>query len=314
MQIHRRNFLKGSFVAAAGLASPALRAAANQAVPAGAAASPEPAIIDTNVCLFEWPYRRLKYGDNTPALVAKLQQHGIKEAWAGSYEALFHKNINAVNARLAEECQTHGKGFLRPFGTVNPSWPDWEEDLRRCHEVYRMPGVRIFPLYQHIRLDTPEFAQFIAAAGRRGMIVQIVGDMDDNRIHHPSLTVINLDVDGLIAALTASPGTRVELVHATNQFNGAKRTRVVQETQAFFDISRFEGDGILAQVLGVDQPLGALREGRVPVERLLFGSHAPYFPVEASVMRLFESPLSLDQMVAIMEGNARRFLPASKTS
>lgn len=314
MEIHRRNFLKGTLLTAAGLASPGLLAAP------GAAANPPPArkesgpgIIDTNVCLFEWPYRRLKYGDNTPALVAKLRQHGITQAWAGSYEALFHKNVNAVNARLTEECRTQGRGFLLPFGTVNPAWPDWEDDLRRCHEVHKMPGVRIFPLYQHIRLGTPEFARFIEAAGRRGMIVQVVGDMEDNRVHHPSLTVVDLDVEGLLAALKSSPGTRVQLVHATNQITGVKRTKVVNESTAVFDISRFEGDGILAQVLGVEQPLGTLREGRVPLERLLFGSHAPYFPVETSIMRLFESPLTLEQMEAMMEKNAQRFLGATRT-
>jgi hypothetical protein len=175
-----------------------------------------------------------------------------------------------------------------------------------------MPGVRIFPLYQHIRLGTPEFARLIEAAGRRGMMVQVVGDMEDNRVHHPSLTVINLDLDGLLAALKAAPTTRVQLVHATNQITGANRTKVVNETGAMFDISRFEGDGILAQVLGVEQPLGTLRDGRMPIDRLLFGSHAPFFPVETSVMRLFESPLSLEQMEAIMERNARRFLGAVK--
>jgi predicted TIM-barrel fold metal-dependent hydrolase len=171
-----------------------------------------------------------------------------------------------------------------------------------------MPGVRVFPLYQHIRLGTPEFARFIAAAGDRGMIVQIVGDMEDNRVHHPSLTVVDFDVEGLLGALKASPRTRVQLVHATNQISGARRTRVVNESGAVFDISRFEGNGILAQVLGVEQPLGALREGRVPLDRLLFGTHAPFFPVETSIMRLFESPLTLAQMQAIMETNARRFL------
>lgn len=313
--IDRRTFVKGSLLAAATTSFPAALAAQPRTAPAAAPASGEgPGIIDTNVNLFEWPYRRLKYGNSTPALVAKLRQHGITQAWAGSYDALFHKNIAGVNARLAEECRTYGQGMLLPFGTVNPSWPDWEEDLRRCHEVHRMPGIRIYPGYQHIHLARPEFAQFIAAAGKRGLIVQIVGDMEDPRVHHPSFTAVNLDVDALIAALRAAPQTKVQLVHATNQLTGKTRDRVVSETKALFDISQFEGNGILAQVLGVEQPLGSLLEGRIALERLLFGSHAPYFPVETSVMRLFESPLTLAQMEAIMEGNARRFLGAGVKS
>ena len=48
--------------------------------------------------------------------------------------------------------------------------------------------------------------------------------------------------------------------------------------------------------------------GAIPVERLLFGSHAPYFPCESAVFKLFESPLSLDQLSKLMSGNARRLI------
>ena len=62
--------------------------------------------------------------------------------------------------------------------------------------------------------------------------------------------------------------------------------------------------------------LGRLIEGNswsgpetpVPVERILFGSHAPYFPVEAAIIKLFESPLTLEQMKAVMNVNARQFI------
>lgn len=303
--IDRRSFLKGSLLAAAALSA---RPATNGAPSAQTRAGAGPGIIDTDVMLFDWPYRRLKYGGDTRALVARLRQYGITQAWAGSYEALLQKNVSGVNARLAEECRRHGDGLLLPFGTVNPVWADWEEDLRRCHEVHKMPGIRIFPGYQYINVADPRFTELLAAAGRRGMIVQIVVDMEDPRVHHPSFVQLAFDADALVAALKAQPKTRVQLVHATNELTGRKRTKVVQETAALFDIGRFEGNGILAQVLGVDQPLGSLAEGRVPLERLLFGSHAPYFPVSTSVMRLFESPLSLPQMQAIMEGNARRLL------
>ena len=80
-------------------------------------------IIDTNVDLFTWPFRKLKYGD-THALVAKLRKHRIIEAWAGSFEALFHKDMDGVNQRLAAECRTNGEGLLVPFGSVNLAWPD----------------------------------------------------------------------------------------------------------------------------------------------------------------------------------------------
>jgi hypothetical protein len=62
--MNRRHFLKASAI---GAASAALlpHTGAAQAV---AGPSPRPGIVDTNVHLFDWPFRRLKYA-RTEALV-----------------------------------------------------------------------------------------------------------------------------------------------------------------------------------------------------------------------------------------------------
>jgi hypothetical protein len=136
--IDRRGFLKNTIASltAVSLANSRSSATENAVSPLG--------IIDTNVNLFDWPFRALKYR-STKALVEKLKKHRIIEAWAGSFEALLSKDMNGVNTRLAAECRQHA-GFLIPFGSVNLAWPDWEEDVRRCHEVHRMPGLRIYPV------------------------------------------------------------------------------------------------------------------------------------------------------------------------
>jgi hypothetical protein len=96
-------------------------------------------IIDTNVNISRWPFRRLA-GDETPDLVARLRKQDVVQAWAGSFDGILHKDIGGVNARLAAECNTHGRGFLAPFGSINPKLPDWREDVRRCANNYRCPA------------------------------------------------------------------------------------------------------------------------------------------------------------------------------
>ena len=306
MKVNRRTFFSSSLGAAAMLSIPG----SNAAKPGSGSVDPDqskdvPEITDTNVHLFEWPFRKLKYA-KTAALVKKLRQHKITQAWAGSYEALFSKDINGVNSRLTEECRAHGDGMLLPFGTVNLAWPDWEEDLRRCHEVHKMKGIRVYPIYQTFNLDHPDFSRLVTLATERKMIVQIIGDMEDSRHHHPIVEVRNMTMAPVVDIAKKIPAARIQLVYWNHRVPRALLDKLVSETNVSFDTSRVEGAG----------ELGRLIEGRswsgnapaIPAERFVFGSHAPYFPVETNVIKLFESPLSVEQMRAIMNGNAGRLL------
>ena len=75
--------------------------------------------------------------------------------------------------------------------------------------------------------------------------------------------------------------------------------------------TEFPGLGIawveVDQVVHIDGTQPNYR-GSVPVERLLFGTHAPFFPCESALLKLFESPLDRPQLDRIMHANARRLL------
>ena len=292
--LDRRDFLKGSIFTAAALGGCA--GSPGGSPPSGGH------LVDTNVSLMAWPFRRLKY-ESTKALVAKLRRHRIREAWAGTYEALLHKNVAELNARLAAECRERGEGMLIPFGTVNPAWPDWQEDLRRCHEVHRMAGIRLLPNYHGYKLDHPEFARLLGQAARRGLIVQIAVCMDDERIHHPRLEVPPVDVAPLPAVLEKVPAARVQVVNAFHHVRGPKLKALVERTKAVFDVSHLEGVGAIGRSIeGIHGRIGS----RIPADRLLLGTNAPYWPVENALQKLFESPLTPDQMHAVTRGNATR--------
>src|SRR3954451_10424801 len=127
MKLSRRRFLNRTFgtAAACGLA---------RLAKSNDKASTTESITDTHVYVGHWPHRQLS-SDAPLKLVAELRRAGVTQAWTGSVDGLFHKDIASVNQRLAEACTRFGDGMLIPFGTINPTLPDWEDDVRRCHET-----------------------------------------------------------------------------------------------------------------------------------------------------------------------------------
>lgn len=302
LKLNRRKFFGTTLLSATAVAS--LQKSRVEAAPSPQQTA-NPQIIDTNVNLGTWPFRHLKYGEAT-ALADKLKKHRVKQAWTGSFDALFHKNIDSVNARLYEDCKKVANNFLLPFGTVNLAWPDWKEDLRRCDEVYKMKGIRIFPSYQTFDLTDEAFPELVAEVAKRGMILQIVGDMDDARNHHPIIDVRNVNMNPLVDILKKQTSAKVQLLYWNHKVSAKLQDTLVKETKVLFDTARIETNGGVEKMIN-GNPLG-IKTVPVSADRIVFGSHAPYFPVEANLLKLFESNLSLEQMRAIMEGNATKLL------
>lgn len=255
-------------------------------------------IVDVNVNLSRWPFRRLP-GDEVPLLLKKLQAMNVGQAWCGSFDGLLHKDLGGVNARLADECGKHPPGRLVPFGSVNPTLPDWREDLRRCHEDFRMPGIRLHPNYHGYRLDDPLFDELLGLAVRRKLIVQLVVRMEDVRMQHPLMRVPDVDTQPLPDLVAARPNLRLVMLNAQRTLRGDTLRSLAGAGNVYFEIAMLEG------VAGISR---LLRD--VPIERLLFGSHFPFFHLEAAVLKLRESDLPPSQTVAISRENAEQLLQA----
>ncbi len=253
-------------------------------------------ITDVNVSLSRWPFRRLP-GDEVAALAERLRACDVTQAWAGSFDGLFHKDVAAVNARLAEDCKRCKRGLLLPFGTVNPMLPDWREDLRRCHEEHHMPGIRLHPNYHGYGLDDPAFAELLTLAERRGLIVQLAVRMEDPRMQHPLVRVPDVDTKPLAGLVAAHPALRLVLLNALRTLRGEAITRLTDAGQVYFEISMLEGVGGVAKMLT-----------DLTVDRLLFGSHFPLFILESAILKLRESELLPSQIAAITQENAQRLL------
>jgi predicted TIM-barrel fold metal-dependent hydrolase len=252
--------------------------------------------VDVNVYLGRWPFRRLK-GDEPAEQVAKLKDKDVQTAWAGSFDAVLHRDLAAVNARLADDCARHGKGRLLPFGAVNPLMPFWEEDLRRCHEKHHMPGLRLYPAWHGYGLDRPSFAALLKAASERDMVVQLVLKLEDERTVNPVLRLQPLDPTPLVEIVAAMPRLRLVLLNHVGVVNPVLLRKLTDAGQVYADIATVEGLGGVAKLLQT-----------VPAARLLFGSHYPFFYLESAVLKLREAGLEPAQERAIRSDNAQRLV------
>ncbi len=251
-------------------------------------------LADVNLWLSRWPFRRLPL-DETQALVAKLRRQGVTQGWAGSFDGMLHKDLAGVNARLVEECHRHGRGVLLPFGTVNPTLPDWEEEVRRCHEEHKMPGLRLHPNYHGYRLDDARFARLLDLAAERGLIVQLAVLMEDERTQHPLVRVPHVEVTPLLDLLRNRPKVRVVMLNWNRAVKGSLLLELAKTGRVCFDIASVEGVGGVAKLCEQVDP-----------NQVLFGSCAPLFYFESALLKLKESIISQSALSGICAANARR--------
>ena len=253
-------------------------------------------IVDTNVNLSRWPFRRLA-GDEPAELVAKLRKCGVAQGWTGNIDGIFHKDIAGVNARLEKDCRTHGQGLLVPFGSVNPKFPDWQEDLRRCQEDHKMPGIRLHPNYHGYTLDDPAFTELLWLAAHHRLIVQIALCMEDERTQHPLMRIAPVDLTPLADQVKKVPDVRLMILNCNPRIKQDLLPPLASAGEVYFEFSMVEGVGGVARLVK-----------QVSLERVVFGSNFPLFYFESAVLKVQESGLAEGQKSALYEENARRLL------
>lgn len=246
-------------------------------------------IVDTNVSLFQWPFRRLPL-DDVERLVTKYRMLGIRQAWAGTFEGVLHRDVASANQRLSDVCMKYLE--LVPIGTVNPELPGWEEDLRRCHEKHSMPGIRLHPNYHGYVLDDPRFAQLLRLATAAGLFVQLATTIEDTRTQHPQLQLPDVDLAPLPDVVRDVPGARMQLLNYRPR--GAVFEQLAKTTDVMFDTARVDATD------GIPKLVKSLSAGRV-----LFGTHAPFLIPEAALIRVHESgQLNDSELQAVYADNA----------
>jgi uncharacterized protein len=294
MQFSRRRLLKGTLASAAACGFGRLTIAHD-------APSANP-IIDTHVYLSHWPHNRLS-SDEPTELIAALRRNNVSQAWVSSFDGLFHKDIGGVNQRLAETCSRLGHEKLIPFGTINPTLPDWEDDIRRCHESFHMPGVRLHPNYHSYTLDDPRFARLLTLATAGGLIVQLVARMKNERYFLLNPHTEQVDLKALSPIIAALQGARLLLTNAYRSAGDESIRPFLQQRQVHFDFARAKDSAEVGRLVEKTSP-----------DRVVFGSGMPLHDVASISSLLQESQLAANNKQSIAVENARKLVALARSS
>ncbi len=246
-----------------------------------------PGILDTNVNLFRWPFRRLPL-DQTEKLVMKLRSLGVTKALAGSFEGIFHRDLAGVNERLTEECARFAE--LVPVTSVNPARPGWKRDLATARAA-----IRLHPGYHGYSLDDGRFTDLLFAAGERGVLVQLAVALEDPRTQPDLMRVPEVDLTPLPAAMEQAPPARVQLLNWKGRSPLTNSLRDLPNL--YLDTALADGTDAVATLVRTFGP-----------ERVMFGTHAPFLIPEAAFLRVHEADLDGAVLSGLIRGNAERAL------
>lgn len=250
------------------------------------------ALLDLNVSIGHYPFRRLPFDSSDPGAVkARLQQCGIQQACAGSLNAVFYGDPQQGNADVLPNLA--GDPFFLPVGVVNPSLQNWRETLARCADEYGCPMIRLYPSYHGYRLTDRAVEELLAAAAERSMTVAVVQRLEDERMHHPLMPVPAGDLYDIMG--TAQRFNKPLLL--LSAYLAEIQQLAPMTPNLYFDIAFAESMDTLATLTT-----------SASVARLVLGTHVPLLYPEAAVGKVAAWQCSAGDQAAVYGGNARRLL------
>lgn len=250
-------------------------------------------IIDTNVSFGHWPW--MDFSDITAqGLQAQFERQGIQEAWISHTESILYPDPDIPDDRLIAAFRSC-PNFV-PVKTINLLMGNWRESLSRALAL-GMRLVKIYPNYHQYSLLSSAAMEMAAALTEKAIPLLIPLRVEDERNQYPLMKVESVRVDQIISLAAAHPNLRILVL-------GAQVGEIAQLTlgaaNIFCDLSFAETADVMERLLS-----------SAPSQRILFGSHTPFFYTQATVRKLQKSSISEEIKHAIAYGNARAFLSTS---
>ena len=251
-------------------------------------------IFDINAWLGVWPFRSLR--DNTPeGLIARMDRAGIDMAAVSQIEAMFHRNTQLANEKLAGAVSDHADRLL-PMASINPRFPKWERDLSRCHEELGMKGVRLFPQYHDYPANGDDARAVVSACAERGLTVSIPHRIEDIRQRHWMDPGRVVDLGQVADLISAVPEATVVIPNSRPiNLSPIWRNEDIRNHKWYFDLSLAEVHYGLHHNIDRMTDLDDFIE-KGGADHLVFGSHVPISYIGPALVKRAVLPVDADTL------------------
>ena len=245
-------------------------------------------IVDVSSFLGQWPFRP-SWLSQPEALVAAARQHDITTCLVAPAAALLVDDPSATNDALYRVAARWDE--LLPVAMWNPSMPDHARVLDAAADAAAV-AVKLAPSYHQYALDPQALAPALDALEAAGMVACIQLRVEDAR--QMRYQVPDVPMADALALAAARPAIRWVLCGARTAEVHAAAEQAGQAGNVWIELSGTDGLACIEHIAAA-----------VRTDRLLFGTHMPFYYPEANVFKLVEADLADDARDALLGGNAR---------
>jgi predicted TIM-barrel fold metal-dependent hydrolase len=245
-------------------------------------------MIDVNAYAGNWVFRPLP-SSSPKELSEQFKNEGIRYALISSIEGIFYDDPQLANENLFNSINS--LPLLIPVAVLNPKLPNWEKSLNVCCERCNIKAVKLYPNYHHYNLEDVE--SLLKCAGERNIAVIIQIRVQDVRAQNAWCVVPDVEVAGIIKAAVSSEETRFVLGGIKWHEAQGMANQINELSNVWLDISNVEYVDVLRRLIRI-----------YGTEKLLFGTHAPFFVIRSAILKVREAELSNREFMLITETNA----------
>lgn len=220
------------------------------------------------------------------------------------------RQVPGINDKAAEANRHTGETGVFSFGCIHPDYEDWHSELLRLRDL-GLKGFKIHPVYQRTNIDEPKFLRLLERAGELDLIVAAHCGVD---MGYPGLDFCT--PHQIRRAIEQLGPVKFVAAHMGGWKNWDCVAEELADLPIWFDTS-FSGGTITPltedslsprerQLLSEEEFVRLVR--LYGANRIVFGTDSPWTDQKQSVEWLQALPLTREEKIAILGGNAQRLL------